>query len=86
MSGMKRIFVDYTRLGKPEKVTQFRTRLYGRERDGLEPGVPVIAEGDTIPDREAYFVEFLDEHLALFSFEPPASVGSHAAAKERPAR
>ena len=82
---MKRIFIDYTWLGKPEKVTQFRTRLYGSERDGLQPGLPVIVEGDSVPDREAYFIEFIDDHLALFSFEPPAAVGGAAGAKSQPA-
>lgn len=69
---MKRIFVDYTRIGHADQVKQFRTRLFGSERDGLVPGTIVIIEGDSVPDREATFIEFLDDQTAVFSFVPMA--------------
>ncbi|MFP5488198.1 MAG: hypothetical protein ACLGHQ_07830 [Acidimicrobiia bacterium] len=69
---MKRIFVDYTRIGHADQVKQFRTRLFGSERDGLVPGTTVIIEGDSVPDREATFIEFLDDQMAVFSFVPMA--------------
>jgi hypothetical protein len=65
---MKRIFVDYTRIGHVDEVKHFRTRLFGSERDGLVPGTVVIIEGDSVPDREATFVEFIDDQTAIFSF------------------
>jgi hypothetical protein len=67
---MKRIFVDYTRIGHADEVKQFRTRLFGSERNGLVPGTVVIIEGDSVPDREATFIEFVDEQMAVFSFVP----------------
>jgi len=80
---MKRIFVDYTRIGHADEVKQFRTRLFGSERDGLAPGTVVTIEGDSVPDREATFVEFLDDQTALFSFVP---VVAAASATERSVR
>lgn len=74
---MKRIYVDYTWLGKPEDVSQFEARLLARDREGLVPGATVVIESDGMDDRMATFVEFLDEHIGLFSFVPIA--GAHAA-------
>jgi len=83
---MKRIFVDYTRIGHADEVKQFRTRLFGSERDGLVPGTIVIIEGDSVPDREATFVEFIDDQTAIFSFVPVVATASAATLSERPRR
>lgn len=80
---MKRVFVDYTRIGHADQVKRVRTRLFGSERDGLVPGTEVIIEGDSVPDRKAYFVEFLDDQMAVFSFESPESAGIAAGAATR---
>ncbi len=82
---MKRVFVDYTRIGHADTVKRVRTRLFGSERDGLVPGTEVIVEGDSVPDRKAYFVEFLDHQMAVFSFDPPEGAGVAAEATTRPA-
>jgi hypothetical protein len=76
-SEMKRIYVDYTWLGKPEDVSQFEARLLARDREALVPGATVVIESDGMDDRVATFVELLDEHIGLFSFVP--IVGAHAA-------
>lgn len=65
---MKRIYVDYTWLGRSEDVKQFQARLLPRDRDGLSPGVTVAIDGDGVLDHEATLIKFLDEHTALFSF------------------
>ena len=83
---MKRIFVDYTRIGHADEVKQFRTRLFGSERDGLVPGTVVIIEGDSVPDREATFVEFIDDQTAIFSFVPVVATASAATLSDRPRR
>ena len=83
---MKRIFVDYTRIGHADEVKQFRTRLFGSERDGLVPGTVVIIEGDSVPDREATFVEFIDDQTAIFSFVPVVATASAATSSDRPRR
>jgi hypothetical protein len=83
---MKRIFVDYTRIGHADEVKQFRTRLFGSERDGLVPGIIVIIEGDSVPDREATFVEFIDDQTAIFSFVPVVATASAATLSDRPRR
>lgn len=83
---MKRIFVDYTRIGHADEVKQFRTRLFGSERDGLVPGTIVIIEGDSVPDREATFVEFIDDQTAIFSFVPVVATASAAKLSDRPRR
>jgi hypothetical protein len=83
---MKRIFVDYTRIGHADEVKQFRTRLFGSERDGLVPGIIVIIEGDSVPDREATFVEFIDDQTAIFSFVPVVASASTATLSNRPRR
>ena len=83
---MKRIFVDYTRIGHADEVKQFRTRLFGSERDGLVPGTIVIIEGDSVPDREATFVEFIDDQTAIFSFVPVVATTSAATLSDRPRR
>jgi hypothetical protein len=72
LTAVKRIFIDYTRIGPAAEVKQFRTRLFGSERDGLVPGTNVIIEGDSVPDREATFIEFVDDQMAVFSFVPLA--------------
>ena len=83
---MKRIFVDYTGIGHADEVKQFRTRLFGSERDGLVPGTVVIIEGDSVPDREATFVEFIDDQTAIFSFVPVVATASAATLSDRPRR
>jgi hypothetical protein len=83
---MKRIFVDYTRIGHADEVKQFRTRLFGSERDGLLPGTVVIIEGDSVPDREAMFVEFIDDQTAILSFVPVVATASAATLSDRPRR
>jgi hypothetical protein len=83
---VKRIFVDYTRIGHADEVKQFRTRLFGSERDGLVPGTVVIIEGDSVPDREATFVEFIDDQTAIFSFVPVVATASAATLSDRPRR
>ena len=83
---MKRVFVDYTRIGHADEVTQFRTRLFGSERDGLVRGTVVIIEGDSVPDREATFVEFIDDQTAIFSFVPVVATASAATLSDRPRR
>jgi hypothetical protein len=83
---MKRIFVDYTRIGHVDEVKHFRTRLFGSERDGLVPGTVVIIEGDSVPDREATFVEFIDDQTAIFSFVPVVATASAATLSDRPRR
>jgi hypothetical protein len=80
---MKRIFVDYTRIGHADGVEQFRTRLFGSERDGLVPGTVVVIEGDSVPDREATFVEFVDDQMAIFSFVPVVGAASVASRSGR---
>lgn len=80
---MKRIFVDYTRIGHADEVKQFRTRLFGSERDGLVPGTVVVIEGDSVRDREATFVEFIDDQMAVFSFVPTVGAASGAARSDR---
>jgi hypothetical protein len=83
---MKRIFVDHTRVGHADEVKQFRTRLFGSERDGLVPGTVVIIEGDSVPDREATFVELIDDQTAIFSFVPVVVTASAATVSDRPRR
>ncbi len=83
---MKRIYVDYTWLGKPEDVHQFEARLLARDREGLTPGATVIIEGDGMDDRKATFVEFLDDHIGLFSFVPIAGASAAEASSNRPRR
>ena len=83
---MKRIYVDYTWLGKPDDVKQFEARLLPRDREGLVRGATVIIEGDGMDDREATFVEFRSEHVGLFSFVPVAVSASGAAGSDRPRR
>ena len=80
---MKRIFVDYTRIGHADEVKQFRTRLFGSERDGLVSGTVVIIEGDSVPDREATFVEFVDDQTAIFTFVPVIGAASATAQSDR---
>jgi hypothetical protein len=83
---VKKIFVDYTRIGHADEVKQFRTRLFGSERDGLVPGTVVLIEGDSVPDREATFVEFIDDQTAIFSFVPVVATASAATLSDRPRR
>jgi hypothetical protein len=80
---MKRIFVDYTRIGHADEVKQFRTRLFGSERDGLVPGTVVIIEGDSVPDRDSTFVEFIDDQTAIFSFVPTSGATAAAVSSNR---
>jgi hypothetical protein len=80
---MKRVFVDYTRIGHADAVEHFRTRLFGSERDGLVPGTVVMIEGDSVPDREATFVEFIDDQTAMFSFVPVVGPARRAAGSDR---
>ena len=61
-------------------------RLFGSERDGLVPGTVVIIEGDSVPDREATFVEFIDDQTAIFSFVPVVATASAATLSDRPRR
>jgi hypothetical protein len=81
---VKRIYVDYTWLGKAEDVKQFEARLLPRDREGLVPGATVIIAGDGIDDRDATFVEFRGEHVGLFLFVPVAVSASTAAGLDRP--
>jgi hypothetical protein len=83
---MKRIYVDYMWLGKPEDVKQFEARLLARDREGLVPGATVIIESDGMDDRDATFVEFLDKHTGLFSFVPTAGANAADASSNRPRR
>lgn len=80
---MKRIYVDYTRLGNPDELTQFAVSLLPRDRRELVPGEKVILECDAVPDYEATFVEFLDEHRGLFSLVPVAGTARPATTSDR---
>ena len=80
---MKRIYVDYTWLGNPDELTQFEVSLLPRDRKGLAPGCKVILESDGVPDYEATFVEFCDEHRGVFSFVPVVGAAQAGTASDR---